>query len=132
MRRLSGISGELDVEGSGGGRARRARLLVAVVALTLSSTAFVGQASAQYTTPPPPQTGVKADTQTRPVVDASAVNRSRPAAQASAAGASRQARSGGQGLPVTGGDVLGLTAIGVGAVATGGFMLRLRRRATRT
>lgn len=102
---------------------RKGRLLVAMLATALWSGGLAGQASAQYTNPPP-NVKVAAD-----------VGAGAPTATASslraAGGTSTGSQGGGQGLPVTGGDVLGLTAIGVGSIAVGGLVLAARRRSTR-
>lgn len=114
---------------------RARRLLLAAVATILWSIGSAGPASAQYVTPEPPLTGAPTDVQTSPVVDATSSGGSgvRSVAGAAGDGSSRQvaSRSGGQGLAVTGGDVVGLTVMGVGAIAAGGLMLRVRRRVTR-
>lgn len=96
-----------------------------LAAALLWSVGLAGTASAQYVTPRPPLAGAPTDVQTSPVVDAGGPD---------GGGATGQVaiRSSGQGLPVTGGDVVGLTALGVGAVAAGGVVLHLRRRATQS
>lgn len=116
------------------GQARSARLLLALAVTVLWSVGSAGPASAQYVTPEPPLTGVSSDVQIQPVVDAPRTAAGDALAVVRADGANVQAasRSNGSGLPVTGGDVLGLTAIGFGAIAAGGLVLHLRRRATRT
>lgn len=104
-------------------RTRSGRLLLA--AAVLWSVGLAGTASAQYVTPQPPAAGSSTDVQTSPVAES--------VSTAGGGAAGRVAtRSGGQGLPVTGGDVVGLTALGVGAIAAGGVVLRLRRRATQS
>lgn len=80
-----------------------------VVGATVGST---GLASAQYTNPPP-SGGAATDSQAF----------SRPPGS----GGGSQG-TGGQSLPITGGDVLGLTAIGVAAIASGTALVRFRRR----
>ena len=104
-------------------RTRSVQLLLAVAVLW--SVGLVGTASAQYVTPEPPRAGASADVQTSPVVES---------VSAAGGGATGQVstRSSGQGLPVTGGDVVGLMALGVGAIAAGGVVLHLRRRATQS
>lgn len=90
--------------------------MVAAVAMTAAwSLALAGPALAQYTTPPPGG-GLPTDTQTQPVVQAG--------------GNQLQQIQGtdGQGLPVTGGDVVGMAAMGAGAVMVGGVLVALRRR----
>ncbi|CAN5159329.1 hypothetical protein BH24ACT1_BH24ACT1_04780 [soil metagenome] len=106
-------------------QARSARLFLAAAVTVLGSVGLAGTASAQYVTPEPPRGGVSTDVQTQPVVDATGTAAGEVTGQVAT-------RSSGQGLPVTGGDVLGLTAIGVGAIAAGGVVLRLRRRATQS
>jgi hypothetical protein len=109
------------------------RLLVAAAAASAGSLGLAGTASAQYVTPQPP-TGPAADGQTVTQV----VLRERNPRQASAvqAGGARTARaaarSARRGLPVTGGDVVGLTALGAGAIAVGGLILRLGRRPSKS
>lgn len=96
-----------------------------LAAALLWSVGLAGTASAQYVTPQPPRTGAPTDVQTSPVVES---------VSTAGAGATGQVaiRSSGQGLPVTGGDVVGLTALGVGAIAAGSVVLHLRRRATQS
>ena len=96
-----------------------------LVAAVLWSVGLGGTASAQYVTPEPPRAGATTDVQTSPVVES---------VSTAGGGATGQVatRSSGQGLPVTGGDVVGLTALGVGAIAAGGVVLHLRRRATQS
>ncbi len=109
------------------------RLLVAAAAASAGSLGLAGTASAQYVTPQPP-TGPAADGQTVTQV----VLRERNPRQASAvqAGGGRRARAAARsargGLPVTGGDVVGLTALGAGAIAVGGVILRLGRRPSKS
>ena len=100
---------------SAGPRQGRRALIVAAVA-GLWSFGLAGQASAQYVNPPPGG-GSSTDTQTQVVQSA----RSTPVVQ--------RAPAGRQGLPVTGGDVVGMAAVGAGAVVVGGTVLALRRRA---
>lgn len=102
-------------------QARSARLFLAAAVTVLWSVGLAGAASAQYVTPEPPRGGVSTDVQTQPIVDAT----STPAGEVTGQVATR---SSGQGLPVTGGDVLGLTAVGVGAVVVGAAILAVRRR----
>ena len=104
-------------------RTRSQRFLLAVAVVW--SVGLGGTASAQYVTPEPPRAGASTDVQTSPVVDATST---------AGGGATGQVatRSSGQRLPVTGGDVVGLTALGVGALAAGGVVLHLRRRATQS
>ena len=104
-------------------RTRSRRFLFAVAVLW--SVGLGGTASAQYVTPRPPLAGGPTDVQTSPVVDAGSTAGGGAAGQVAT-------RSSGQGLPVTGGDVVGLTALGVGAIAAGGVVLHLRRRATQS
>lgn len=47
-------------------------------------------------------------------------------------GSTTTSDTGGRTLPVTGGDVLGLTAIGIGLVGTGFVVLKARDRRTQT
>jgi LPXTG-motif cell wall-anchored protein len=114
------------------GQACLTRLLSAAAVVVLLSVGFAGPASAQYVTPEPPLTGASTDVQAQPVIDVAGTAASDPRSVAGAGGATGQvaSRSTGPGLPVTGGDVLGLTAIGLGAIAAGGLVLHLRRRAT--
>jgi LPXTG-motif cell wall-anchored protein len=114
------------------GQARSARLLLALAVTVLWSVGSAGPASAQYVTPEPPLTGASTDVQAQPVIDVAGTAGSGARSVAGAGGATGQvaSRSTGPGLPVTGGDVLGLTAIGLGAIAAGGLVLHLRRRAT--
>jgi LPXTG-motif cell wall-anchored protein len=109
------------------------RLLSAAAVVVLLSVGFAGPASAQYVTPEPPSHGTSTDAPASPVLDASSTDAGDARSVAGAGGATGQvaSRSNGPGLPVTGGDVLGLTAIGFGAIAAGGLVLHLRRRATR-
>ena len=65
------------------------------------------------------KTEVKGNTETRPAP----LN---PGAQVSGAGDSRS--SGAGGLPITGGDMAGLTALGLAAVGTGSVLVRRSRR----
>lgn len=104
---------------------RSVRLLLAAAVTVLWSVGLGGTASAQYVTPEPPLAGTPTDVQTSPVVNA---------VSTAGGGATGQVatRSSAEGLPVTGGDVVGLTALGVGAIAAGGVALRLRRRATQS
>ncbi len=101
------------------------RLLV-VTAASLWLLALAGPASAQYVTPPPPLGGAPTDVKTQPVVD---IPQGEVSERAQVSDSARQsgAPSAGQGLAVTGGDVLSLTAIGVGAIATGALLLHRRR-----
>lgn len=100
-------------------RARGVWLFLAGAVTALWSVGFAGAASAQYVTPEPPAAGVSADVQTSPV----------DAGSAAGGGATQAAtRSSGQGLPVTGGDVVGMTAMGAGAVMVGGILVAIRRR----
>ena len=96
-----------------------------LVAALLWSVGLAGTASAQYVTPRPPVGGAPTDVQTSPVVDAGST---------AGGGATGQVaiRSTGQGFALTGGDVVGLTALGVGAIAAGGVVLHFRRRATQS
>ena len=100
-------------------QSRSGRLFLA--AALLWSVGLAGTASAQYVTPRPPLAGAPTDVQTSPVVDAASTAGGGAIGQVST-------RSSGQGLPVTGGDVLGLTALGVGAVVVGTAILAARRR----
>ena len=102
---------------------RSMRLFLA--ASLLSSVGLAGTASAQYVTPEPPRTGAHTDVQTSPVVDAGSAAGTEASGQVSI-------RSSGQEFAVTGGDVVGLTALGVGAIGAGGLVLHLRRRATQS
>ena len=113
MQRLAHGGGSFS---AGLGKGRRALVVAAVAGLW--SFGLAGQASAQYTTPPPGG-GTSTDTQTQPVVKSA--SQSTPVAQ--------RAPAGRQGLPVTGGDVVGMAAVGAGAVVVGGTVLALRRRA---
>lgn len=99
------------------------RILLVAAVTVLWAAGSIGVASAQYVTPEPPVAGAPTDVQTSPVVDAA-----NPAGGATAQVATR---SSGSGLPVTGGDIVGLTAIGLGAIAAGGLALHARRRAAR-
>lgn len=100
------------------------RLLLAAAVTVLWSVGSAGPASAQYVTPEPPRTGDATDVQTTPLADS--------VSSASGGVSGQLARESEPGLPVTGSDVLGLTAIGLGAIAAGGLVLQLRRRATQT
>jgi LPXTG-motif cell wall-anchored protein len=119
--------------GSIPGQARWARLLLALAVTVLWSVGSAGPASAQYVTPEPPLTGASTDVQAQPVIDVAgtAGSGARSVAQVDGATVQAASRSNGSGLPVTGGDVVGLTAMGVGAIAAGGLILHFRRRATR-
>lgn len=114
------------------GQALSMRLLSAAAVIILLSVGFAGPASAQYVTPEPPSSGTSRDAPAAPVVDATRTAAGDPRSVAGAGGATGQvaSRSNGPGLPVTGGDILGLTAIGLGAIAAGGLVLHLRRRPT--
>jgi hypothetical protein len=115
------------------GQACLTRLLSAAAVIILLSVGFAGPASAQYVTPEPPSGRASTDVQTSPVIDATRTpDAGNARSLVGAGGATGQvaSRSNGPGLPVTGGDILGLTAIGLGAVAAGGLVLHLRRRAT--
>lgn len=92
---------------------------MAAVTMTAAwSLPLAGPALAQYTTPPPGG-GLPTDTQTQPVAEAGG----------SMGNQLQQIQSaGGQGLPVTGGDVVGMAAMGAGAVMVGGVLVALRRR----
>lgn len=103
---------------------RSVRLSLATAVTVLWSVGLGGTASAQYVTPEPPRGG-STDVQVSPVVDAVSTAGGGSTGQVAA-------RSSGAGLAVTGGDVVGLTALGVGAIAAGGVALRLRRRATQS
>ncbi len=117
--------GAVDMQERSGGLSSRAahtvRLLLAVAVVLLWSVGSAGPASAQYVTPEPPLTGASRDVQTQPVVEATS--------SADGAGASTRggSRSGGSALPITGGDVLGLMAMGLGAILAGGVVLHLQR-----
>lgn len=113
-------------EGLSSRAAHTVRLLLAVALVLLWLVASVGPASAQYVTPEPPLTGASRDVQTRPVVEAT---NSAGGDGASTRGGSRSSVSA---LAVTGGDVLGLIAMGLGAIIAGGVVLHLRRLAPRT
>ena len=110
------------------------RILLAAAAALLWAAGSVGLASAQYVTPEPPLAGAPTDVQTSPVVDAANPTAGDAASVAGAGDATAQVatRSSGSGLPVTGGDIVGLTAIGLGAIAAGGLVLHARRRAVRS
>lgn len=115
------------------GQPPRLRLLIAAAATGVWSLALAGPASAQYVTPEPPLAGSATDSQTltqlratNPDVDAA------PSRRASVAGTRAAARPSQSGLPVTGGDVLGLTALGAGAIAAGTLLKRVRSRPSRT
>ncbi len=115
------------------GQACLTRLLSAAAVVVLLSVGFAGPASAQYVTPEPPSGGASTDVQTSPVIDATKTSGAgdvRSVVGAGGATGQVASRSDGPGLPVTGGDILGLTAIGLGAIAAGGMVLHLRRRAT--
>ena len=96
-----------------------------LAAAILWSVGLAGTASAQYVTPEPPLAGSPTDVQTSPVVDAVSTAGGGAAGQVAI-------RSSAQDFAVTGGDVVGLTALGVGAIAAGGVVLHLRRRATQS
>ena len=115
-------------------RTRATRLLSACAMAGLCSVGFAGSATAQYVTPEPPRTGTAVDVPTQRVVDATGAVGSAARSVAGPADNPRsaQSRSNGSSLPVTGGDVLSLTAIGVGAIAAGGLLVHARRRTTRT
>jgi LPXTG-motif cell wall-anchored protein len=92
-------------------------------------------ASAQYTDPPPSD-GASKDPQVLSYAGTSERSDARaPQTLGEGYGArgadELAAASGSQSLPITGGDVVGLTVIGVGAVAGGTVLLRVRRRADR-
>ena len=114
------------------GRYRRLRVLVAAAITAGWALGLAGPASAQYVTPEPPQTGSGIDSQTLTEVadtDAAVAGRSSVAG----AGAARAAtRPGGSGLPVTGGDVVGLAALGAGAIAAGTLLRRHHRGPSKT
>ncbi len=116
------------------GQPPRLRLLIAAAATGVWSLALAGPASAQYVTPEPPLAGSATDSQTltqlsatNPDVDAAASRRGSVATTGGNQGASRSG-----GLPVTGGDVVGLTALGAGAIAAGTLLKRVRSRPSRT
>lgn len=115
-------------------RAAAVRILLAAAAAALWVAGSIGVASAQYVTPDPPVAGAPTDVQTSPVVDAANPSGGDAGSVAGAGDATAQVatRSSGSGLPVTGGDVVGLTAIGVSAIAAGGLVLHARRRAARS
>lgn len=83
----------------------------------MCSLAFAGQASAQYVNPPPPG-GAGTDSQT--------LSGGQRAVEVSDVGGSPASSR--DSFAVTGGDVLGLAAMGAGAVVVGGAVLAVRRR----
>lgn len=113
------VSGEPD-RSTRQRQASKGRLLIAMMATAVWSFGLAGQASAQYTNPPP--TGGAA-------TDVGAASAGAGALQVTG-GASGESGGAEGGLPVTGGDVLGLTAIGVASIAVGGLVLAVRRRST--
>lgn len=126
MRRSTGRS-HLSTRQSQG-----ARLLVAAAVTGVCSLALAGPASAQYVTPKPPLTGSGVDSQT--LTQLSATNADVDAAVSRPGGVARTGggQSGRGGLPVTGGDVVGLTALGAGAIASERLLVRLHGRQSRT
>ncbi len=116
------------------GQPPRLRLLIAAAATGMWSLALAGPASAQYVTPQPPLSGSATDSQTLTQVVAANPDVGAAAGPASVvrAGVQATAPSTSRGLPVTGGDVVGLTALGVGAIAAGTLLKRVRRRPSRT
>jgi hypothetical protein len=95
---------------------RTIRLLIATVAaLLLVGVLGAGTASAQDYPIVPPDQGALPDTLTPPDVA--------PLAQQA------PVSSNVGGLPVTGGDLVGLTAIGAGAIVAGALLVRARRQA---
>lgn len=106
----------------------RVRSIAAIVGLIfVALVAFAPMASAQTddeyplgTTPP---TVIGTDVE-RGAGDPAAAD---PAAADPAAAVAAQVQSSGQSLPVTGGDVLGLTALGLIAVGAGFALVRYQR-----
>ncbi len=101
-----------------------------VWSLMLAAPAF-----AQYVAPRPTRVGSATDNQTLiglVLVDRNPVGGSRLQVDPARTGrAEVTAGSRRQGLPATGGDVVGLTAFGVGAIVSGGLILHVRRHAAR-
>lgn len=97
-----------------GRRARHVRVRHLVVTGALAAGLIVGAATAAGATDPYPSGGAAP-----PQVQSNVVTKPVAAPRTSPSGAT---------LPFTGGDVLGLAAIGGGAVAVGSAMRALRRR----
>lgn len=117
------------------GRSQRLRLLVATAVIAGWALALPGPASAQYVTPEPPRTGPGVDRQILTEVRAPNADVSGAAGQVGIAGAAASratSRSAGSGLPVTGGDVVGLAALGAGAIAVGTLLKRVRPYPSKT
>lgn len=104
----------------------RVRLL-AVAAAGVSALALASPASAQYVTPEPPRSGPAIDNQLPTQLLAEDVE-----VGAAAAGRANVAGTRRSGLPVTGGDVIGLTALGAGAIAAGTLLRRRHRQPSKT
>lgn len=118
-----------DRRGTSRGRTMRLRLLVAAAAASAGSFGLTGVASAKYVTPEPPETGKPVDVNPdNPNPGGGGVPGSGRDSDRPRAGNDRD-RSGE--LPVTGGDVVGLTALGAGAVAAGALLRRVGRASAR-
>lgn len=123
----------------------RRRLSVATLVVGCTVAGVSGTASAQYVTPSPPG-GSSTDSQTDPGGTSSSAleaagtqplslsltgTNDRAAQTATQTDAATGQGGAGQSLPITGGDVVALTGLGLGAVALGALLLGARRRGAR-
>lgn len=76
---------------------------------------------------PSPSGDVGSNTKTAPGGGSLPANESRTGAPAGALAENRESSAPSGGLPVTGGDILGLTLVGAGAIGTGVFLVRRSR-----